>query len=204
MTGEQHDRDRWNDRYLAQTELAGPPFALEPVAHLLPAEGLAIDLAGGDGAGAQYLAERGLSPVLVEVSDVALRQAMGRTFPDGGQLETVNLDLSQSSLAEVLAVAAQGRPVAVVICLHYLQPGLLVSVASDLPAGATFVCAIATTTNLERNERPSRRFLLEPGELRRLVLGEGEPPSDVQVLLSREAWNDRNQHEAVLVIQRAG
>ncbi len=214
-------RDRWNARYRSQTEPAGPPHALQSMAHLLPDSGLAVDLAGGDGAGAEFLARHGLTPVVVEVSDVALDLARNRIMPGGHQLTAVEHDLGTSTLEQALdAVFDQWReqapgdgserdgqppPVTVVSCFHYLQRRLLASVAADLPPGAGFYCAIATTTNLERNERPSRRFLLEPGELSSLVLGSRpDGPGDIEVLCDHEGWNDRNQHEAQLAVRKLG
>ncbi len=193
------------------------------MAHLLPNQGLAVDLAGGSGAGAIFLASLGLSPVLVEVSEVALElaatnmAAAGRTATRGTtasgtatrRLQTVQLDLSSCTLAEALSVVAtdvgpDGPPVAVVSCFHYLQRGLLQSVATDLPAGAIFACSIATVNNLERNERPSRRFLLEPGELKRLVVGRSDGETDLEVLHDHEGWNERAQHEAELLVRKMG
>jgi len=49
-----------------------------------------------------------------------------------------------------------------------------------------------TTTNLERHERPSSRFLLDPGELPDLV-------PDLEVVEFTEAWRSNNAHEAWLV-----
>ncbi len=54
------DRQRWNQRYAAQAPAAGQQpnaLALE-LAHLLPTEGRALDLAAGSGRLAQLLARR--------------------------------------------------------------------------------------------------------------------------------------------------
>ncbi|MEM9656041.1 MAG: class I SAM-dependent methyltransferase [Actinomycetota bacterium] len=174
---------------------------------------MAIDLAGGDGAGALWLALLGFSPVLVEVSDVALLLAEQAANERGVDLVTSRVDLTDETIASVVhriggdpgteAVAAQ--PVALIGCFHYLNRRLLASVAAGLPAGAMFLASIATMTNLERNERPSARFLLQPGELRSLVVDgvESAPETGLDVIHDAEGWTPEGTHEATIIVSRS-
>jgi hypothetical protein len=179
--------------------------------HLLPDHGMAVDLAGGDGGAALELAGRGNQAALVEVSDVAIERAEAaagrRPGSAAGRFTGVNFDLADRTLGHALAaVAAAGAgpdskssaAVTVVTCFHYLNRTILRSVAADLPPGAVFAAAIATTTNLERHPRPSARFLLDPGELRELVIGR----SDLEVVHWAEGWVRTGHHEAELVVGR--
>jgi hypothetical protein len=179
------------------------------MAHLLPTAGMGVDLAGGDGAGAQLMAEHGLHPVLVEVSDVALDLARARTMPEDRPLRVVEADLGRDDLVDVLSRVKEadeptgtGGSITVVTCFHYLMRSLLATIPDALPAGARFLCAINTTTNLERHQRPPRRFLVEPDELPQLVLGPaGTDRPGVSVLHHREGWNQHGLHEAELAIE---
>ena len=173
------------------------PSPLVRMATLLPPEGIAIDLAGGDGGGALFLAARGLETTLVDVADVALERAARRAEHRALSLRTRRIDLTGLGLAEVLELAETPQP-DVVTCFHHLQRTLLASVADDLPRGSLFLAAIATTTNLERHDRPPERFLLQPGELAELVVGDG---SAVTVLHRREGWAD-DRHRAEIAVRR--
>lgn len=205
------DASRWNARYRAQETPASPdarvpspavPQALIRAAPYLPVDGTAIDLAGGNGGGALWMAERGLNAVLVEVSEVAIAQASALAASRSLALQATEMDLAGADLGSVLERVASTTdsfpPVTVISCFHYLERSLLASVNHGLPPGAVFTAAIATTTNLERNQRPSARFLLEPGELLNLVVGD----SSLEVLRHREGWNESGQHEAELTIKR--
>jgi 2-polyprenyl-3-methyl-5-hydroxy-6-metoxy-1,4-benzoquinol methylase len=71
------DRQKWDARY-AQPAAAPrdpEPFLLE-LDHLLPRSGRALDVAGGAGRNAIWLARRGLDVTLVDIS------AVGRTMPE--------------------------------------------------------------------------------------------------------------------------
>lgn len=204
------DRTRWNDRYRArETEHpsaapnAQPPAAPAPLLRLrslLPTSGRAVDLAGGDGGAALFLADRGLSVTVVDVADVALDRV--RAFTDGTDpaVTTARLDLSGRPLAEVLDAVGPPAP-ALVTCTNYLDRILLASVADGLPAGARFAAAIATTANLERHDRPTPRFLLAPGELEELVVGRAA--GRLRLLHRREGWAE-DRHRAELVVEAVG
>ena len=69
--------ERWDERYGGLGEI-GPgevaPF-LTSVAHHLPVTGTALDVGGGLGANARWLAGRGLRTTLLDVSEVGLELA---------------------------------------------------------------------------------------------------------------------------------
>ncbi len=197
----------------------GPPQALLRFEQFLPDTGLAVDLAGGPGGCALHLAARGLTAVLLDVSDVALAIAERRAAAAGRRLVTVEADLDGQTLGSTLDMVRRVEPageITVVSCFHYLNRSLLATVARDLPPGAVFAASIATVANLERHARPSRRFLLEPGELFRQVVGPQPPVVGVgtqppvvgagsdrlEVLRNEEGWHDGHHHEADLVVRK--
>lgn len=199
------DQARWDARYRAREATApaagqdppGPPDALLRLSSLLPARGRVIDLAGGDGGGALFLAARGLGVTVADVSPVALARAEGFARVAQVELDTAAVDLTGIGLGRALADIGGVTPAAIT-CWNYLSRPLLASVADELPSGCRFLVGVATTTNLERNERPSARFLLEPGELTELVVG--AVPTRLRVLHRREGWA-ADRHRAELVVE---
>ncbi len=180
-------RERWNTRYRASEQRPGTPSPLlaEVVAEL-PTQGRAIDLAGGSGVDACVLAAHGLETTLLEVSDVALRMADERASAQGLALTLAELDLEAADTDHVAAVEGFD----VVHCSHYLHRPTLRAAVDQRPM--VLVVSIATTENLSRHERPSARFLLQPGEL--LTLAES-----LEILRFDEDWRSNGQHEAWLV-----
>ena len=79
-----------------------------------------------------------------------------------------------------------------IACVHYLDRGLIGRLANELAPAGLLVVAIATAKNLERYDRPSARFLLEPGELPTLLSG-------LDIVESSEDWRRNSVHEAWLV-----
>lgn len=170
------DRERWNAKYRGGDHLRTTPSAglVELVEHL-PSTGRALDVAGGAGANAVWLAARGLDVTVVDVSEVALARAVEAAALAGVDLRVAQADLERDPLPP--------GPWALVLCSHYLQRDLLPAIAEALQPGGCLVWIHPTTANLERHARPSRRFLLEPGEALRLVEAAGLQPS-----WSQEAW----------------
>ena len=60
-------------------------------------------------------------------------------------------------------------PFDVITCFHYLQRDLFPKLGARLTPGGLLIVEIATRRNLERHAKPSARFLLEEGELPRLL-----------------------------------
>ena len=170
------DRDSWNERYRAATSRPPVSSFLCSLDAMLPRLGLALDVAGGAGQNAAWLADRGLAVTLLDVSDIALAQADQR-------LTRLHLDLD--------AYPLPAGPFTVLLWLNFLDRRRVTEVATVLAPGGLFVFAHPTRRNLERHASPSARFLLEPGEVESLA------PS-LEILLRAEGWFD-GRHEARLV-----
>src|SRR5512134_3164184 len=78
------DRERWNARWREQAGELAPPaaFVVEHTA-LLPKTGRALDVAGGAGRHAVWLARAGLEVTMIDVSDVAIERAERRAGAAG-------------------------------------------------------------------------------------------------------------------------
>jgi tellurite methyltransferase len=184
------DRILWDRRWREGTHGAREvaPFLCSLDA-LLPRSGAALEVAGGSGWNALWLARRGLDVTLVDVSPVALALARERADGDGLALETLERDLEQDPLPT--------GPFELVTCFHFLRRPLFREMADALPPGGLLVVEIMTRRNLERHASPSERFLLEEGELPGLVAG-------LEVLSYDESWRASDRHEARLVARKPG
>ncbi len=183
------DRERWNERYLEVEEAppAPSPFLLSLDA-ILPRQGRALDVAGGTGRHALWLARRGLAATLVDVSDVALAAASGFARQANLPLATARIDLASSPFPP--------GPWDVIVCFYYLERALFASFTAALAPGGWLVVAHATRSNLSRHARPGPAHLLEDGELPALVSG-------LEVVSSSEGWMEEGRHEARLVARKA-
>ena len=191
MTGEPTERERWNARYTAADPSPRPVSGLLlAAAELLPRSGRAIDLAGGDGIEARWLAARGLDTTVVDVSDVALARAEALAAETGVTVRTVVADLAVDPLPP--------GPWDLIHIGHYLDRDLLRTAAAT--TAGWLVVDIATVVNLERHDRPGPRFLLEPGELEAIVTAADR----LELVRSDEAWRPNDRHEAWLVARVRG
>lgn len=181
------DRDRWNAAWREAPARDVSAF-LEENAALLPSRGRVLDLAGGPGHDALWLAARGLDVTLADVSDVALERARAEAAARGLPLTTALRDFERDG--------PPPGPWDVVVCFFYLQRDLFPRWPSLLAQGGLLLFAQPTRTNLERHPKPGSRFLLEPGELATLV------PAELEVLSLTEGWTPRDLHEARLVARR--
>ncbi|HKA91193.1 MAG TPA: class I SAM-dependent methyltransferase [Haliangiales bacterium] len=186
------DRGRWNERWRARDHTVAdePSTWLVSLAPHLPARGRALDVAGGAGRHAVWLARRGLDVTLVDVSDEALALADRAAAAAGVPLALVRGDLD----ADPDALPA--GPWDVIVCFHYLDRPLLPRLAAALAPGGVLVFCQPTRRNLERHPRPGPAHLLDEGEAAAFARG-------LEIVVSEEGWLDEGRHEARLVARRA-
>lgn len=180
------DAARWDARYVAGDVPTEPASFVVAQAPRLPSAGRALDVAGGAGRHAVWLAGRGLDVTLVDVSVEGLRAAERRAREAGCALRVLQRDLAVEPLPP--------GPFDVVLVHAYLEPAVLEQAPEVLAPRGLFLFAQATTTNLERHQRPPRRYLLERGEMARIADRLG-----LQVVELDEGWTPEGRHEAHLV-----
>ncbi|MBI2894314.1 MAG: methyltransferase domain-containing protein [Deltaproteobacteria bacterium] len=182
------DRLRWEAHYRDKGPSTREPSSfLVSLDEVLPRRGRALDVAGGAGRNAVWLARRGLAVTALDISETALAIARTDAARAGVVLSTLAIDLEVEPLPP--------GPWDLVLSFHYLQRGLFARFPEVLAPGGLLVYVQATRSNLERWERPSERFLLEDGELARLVTG-------LEVLRLEEGWLDEGHHDARLLARK--
>lgn len=185
------DADRWDARYAEGGAPREPSSFVTAQAGRLPASGTALDLAGGAGRHAIWLAQQGLDTLLVDVSEVGLRIAGKRATDAGVTLRILRRD--------VIAGPLPKGPFDVVLVHGFLHHDVLDRVPAVLAPDGLFLYSQATTTNLERHDRPPPRFCLAPGEMAGIAERLG-----LEVVDLREHWTPEGTHRAELVARRPG
>ncbi len=182
------ERVEWETRHRERgAGLSEPePFILSSVSRLGP-PGTACDLAGGTGRHTLWLAAQGWATTLIDIAPSALEVAAALAKESGLAISTAEHDLD--------AGMPSTGPFDLAVIHHYLNRRLLSEVESILAPGGHLVMAHPTLINLERHDRPSRRYLLEPGELPSLL-------SSLEIASYFEGWTTQGRHEARVVAWR--
>lgn len=186
------DRERWNSKWLERAgELEPTATFLVEHAHLLPAKGRALDVAGGAGRNAVWLARRGLDVTMIDISRVAIDRAERKAQSAGvaKRIRFLEADLDSAELPAPLFD--------LVLMCQFLHRARRDELAQLLLVDGLLVAMQPTVHNLERHEHPRRDYLVEPGELETWARGLG-----FEILVAREGWTVGGRHEAELVARR--
>jgi rhodanese-related sulfurtransferase len=154
--------------------LAGPSSWLLASADLLPRGGRVLDVASGRGRHALLLAGAGFQVRAVDADAAAVGRLRDVAASVGLDLDAAILDLeaSEVDLGESLYD--------LVLVVHYLHRPLFPALRRALAPGGLLLYETFTAEQARHGGRPrDPRFLLEPGELPRLV-------APLEVLRSRE------------------
>ena len=182
------DRQKWEARYaVADDAPSAPSVHLTKLASILPSSGRALDIAGGAGRHAIWLAKRGLETTLVDISPRALAIAADRASAAGVMLHTECRDLE--------AEALPGGPWDVIVSLYYLDRALWPAMRAALAPGGWLLFVQPTVRNLERHTRPPAGFLLAENEGRAVAEG-------LEIVEYQEGWLAEDRHEAVVLARR--
>src|SRR4051812_34247673 len=118
------ERTKWDARYAEEGALREPSCLLVEIEDLLPTRGRALDLAGGGGRHAIWLAKRGLDVTLADISEEGLAIARAAAKQTGVPLTTLAIDLETEPLPE--------GPWDLILSFHYLNRPLFERVPSAL------------------------------------------------------------------------
>ncbi len=155
------DRERWDAKYAGElrSERTAPDKFVLAALERIPACGRALDLAAGTGRHALELARRGFEVTAWDVSPVGLAILRERAREANVAVTTHAVDV----LAD--PTPGLGEPFDLVVCVLFLDRGLMNHLARLVAPGGHLIFATATTELA--GERPPMRFRLEPGELAR-------------------------------------
>jgi tellurite methyltransferase len=181
------DRQKWNAKYTAEEAPCEPSHGLVALDRFLPKSGRALDIACGAARHGIWLAERGLDVAAADISAVALKLAQERAAECGVTITMLEIDLEQQPFP--------AGPWDLIVSVCYLQRALFAAYPAALAPGGTLVVIQPTKRNLERHAKPPADFLLEEGELPRLVSG-------LEVVHFEEGWSADDRHDAVIVARR--
>lgn len=156
------DRERWNAKYLAgEAQPADPdPLLVESCSSL--AAGTALDLAGGAGRHALWLARQGWQVVLTDISAEGLAIASRRAAE-----AEVPLTMRCESVEETIAWAgAAARRFDLVVVFWFLAREQFPALPELLAPGGRLLYKTFTADNARFAGRKPPSFALRPGELR--------------------------------------
>lgn len=151
------DSQRWDARYTENARYSTfekpRPFLVNH-AGLLPSSGLALDVAMGLGGNAEFLLERGLKVIGVDISRVALKRARQRLRA----LMAAQADLTRFYLPD--------NTFDVILNFFYLQRDLWPNYVRALRPGGWLIFETLTIDFRSLQPEIDPKYLLAPGELR--------------------------------------
>lgn len=180
------ERARWNRKHAEARPGQRPdPFLAEAweeyVSPLFPAGGHALDLAGGAGRHARWLARAGWKVTLADISDVAVARARR------GALRPL-LRVRRESADQTLAARTRYE---LVLVFYFLERRLFTPLAAALKPGGLLVYKTFGARRSAREGGPRNpAFRLRPNELLRAFSG-------LEILLYRESVGEQATAELV-------
>ena len=167
-------------------------------AHLLPPAGEAIDVACGGGRNALWLAARGFNTLAVDRDASAIAQLSEVTRQRRLPLRAQVADLEEGR--------PEGRPLPgeaplrvaafdVMVVVRYLHRPLFPALVAALRPGGVLVYETFTRAQSLRGKPTNPAFLLDPGELARLI-------APLQVIEEREGEFEGKMLASVIAVRR--
>lgn len=183
---------KWDTRYQQEDVSSEPSKNLLENAHLLPAKGMALDLACGLGGNALFLAKQGLEVSAWDISSVAIK-----TLDNAAQKMGVTLNLEVCDVEQRRWEQSQFD---VIVVNHFLERSLRKNISSALKIGGLLYYQTFVNDKVADVGPRNPDFLLEQNELLRLF-------ASLKVVVYREEGcigdiGKGFRNEALLVAQR--
>lgn len=194
MTYNSPSSNKWDRIYSGKTTPGAPCSALKQNLHLLPENGLALDLASGLGANAILLAQQGLNVEAWDISKVGLQKLAE---------QAKRLDLQQTLKTKQIDVE-ENPPKAlqydIIVVSFFLHRPICEAIAKALKPGGLLFYQTYHYSKLTNAGPSSSHFLLQNNELLRLF-------PELNVLFYQELSNQGNisvgdRDTATLIAQR--
>jgi SAM-dependent methyltransferase len=169
-----NEREHWNRKYREApgSWLVPDPFLprafSEYILPLFPRGGSALDLAGGAGRHAIWLAKQGWEVTLIDISETGVEQARQNAGPLASHIRLVVDDLTHFRASQTEFEVAFD----VVMAFFYLKREIVSELVTAVRPGGLLVYKTYTRAQAELPSGPkSPAHLLEPGELVELADG---------------------------------
>lgn len=159
------ERIKWDKRHDTDEMIGGsePASFLYCNAESLPASGLALDIAAGQGRNSVFLAKRGLKTVALDISTRALERCLSLARAGGVQIEVAAVDLT--------AFVIPAKTFDVIVNFNYLQRDLAPGIIEGLKPGGLLLFETMTVDYLRYRPDFNPDFLLRRGELVQMFRG---------------------------------
>ncbi len=162
--GEAEEREEWNQRYGRGEHLERKPNAFlvkayrEFVAPRFPSAGTALDVAGGTGRHAIWLAQRGWEVTLVDISDVGVAMASEEARGAGVNIHAKAADLRTYDFGR--------ERFDLILVFYFLERAIFPALAAALKPGGLILYKTYTREHRKFRACSHPMYFLEPGELR--------------------------------------
>src|SRR5262245_14875517 len=157
------DREKWNAKYAVEVPPREPSAVLVGMERFLPKTGRALEVGGGGGRNAIWLAQRGLEVTLADISAKGLAIVRQRSVEAGVAICTLEIDLEEEPCPT--------GPWDLILSVCYLRRALFAVYPSVLATDGILAVVQPTMSNLTRHPKPPAGYLLNDGELPSLVSG---------------------------------
>jgi len=162
------ERERWNKKYRESPGSWREPDPFLPHAFseyirpLFPAAGRALDLAGGTGRHAIWLARQDWEVTLIDIANEGLEQARQNAGPLASRMHFIEGDLTCFSASQM--------QFDVLMVFFYLERKLFPEIVKSIRPGGLLIYKTLTRAQLDLPGGPKDpAYLLEEGELPKLV-----------------------------------
>ena len=170
------EQTRWNERYSESPQSWVEPDTFLTAAYkewlAATAPGPALDVAGGAGRNAVWLAERGWRVKLIDISDVALKMAREKfevvkkaaSQPKNAAARKGSLKTEIVDLNSISHLGTEEYPL--VVMFYFLRRELFPAISRALKPGGTLIYRTYTIDRMKVPGGPSDpKYLLQPNEL---------------------------------------
>jgi 2-polyprenyl-3-methyl-5-hydroxy-6-metoxy-1,4-benzoquinol methylase len=171
---ESEARQRWNQKYREAPDAWATPDPFLPWAFsqyilpLFPRGGRVLDLAGGAGRHAIWLARRSWEVTLIDISEAGIELAQQSAGPLASHIHFVVDDLTQFKASQTCL----GRLFDVVLAFFYLERMIFPEIVKAVRPGGLLIYKTHTLAEGKLVSGPKNpAYLLKPGELLRLASG---------------------------------
>ena len=166
------EREHWNRKYRESPDswMVPDPFLpqafSEYILPMFPDGGSALDLAGGAGRHAIWLAKQGWEVTLIDISETGVEQARQNAGPLATHIHFVVDDLTHFKAAQT------GPSFEIVLAFFYLERKIFSELVKAVRPGGLLLYKTHTVSQARLAGGPKNpAHLLEPGELLQLAKG---------------------------------